>query len=101
MKIIEYFEVLGHSDTTEGRGPLIGAARFSTRAAAVEFVKSKEYSKWCVMGFQSVQDERYIKNVKLVILDSVKEFKFLQNENLKEIALSKLTREEKEVLGLA
>lgn len=101
MKKIECFKVMGNTDTTEGRGPMIVAARFSTREAAESFVKSPSYAKWCVMGIMSENDLRNIKEETIVILDSLDEMKMLAKEELKIRALAKLTSEEKLALGLS
>lgn len=99
MKIIECHEVWGHTETTEGRGPMTVAARFSTREQAEAFVKSKEYAKWCVMGYQREDDIRNIREASIVILDSASELDQLNKEKLKERALAKLTKEERAALG--
>lgn len=100
MNNVKCFEVFGHSDTTEGRGPMKVVARFSNYTAASEYVKSKEYSKWCVMGYQSPNDINNIKPATIIILDSVDELAAMTQEALKAQALAKLTQAEKEALGV-
>ena len=100
MQVIKCFEVMGHTDTTEGRGPMKVVTRFSTRDAAVEYVKSEDYSKWCVMGYRRCDDVKNIKEATLVILDSLAEMRVAEREDLKAKALAKLTRAEREALGL-
>lgn len=100
MNVINCFEVYGHTDTTEGRGPMCVVARFSNYGAAVDFVKSKVYSNWCVMGVQSKSDIENIKETKIVVMDSAGEWGDVKKEQLKAKALAKLTKEECEVLGL-
>lgn len=101
MKLINCFEVLGNTDTTEGRGPLKIVARFSTYEEAAKFVKSKAYSKWCVMGYQSgKEDLKNIRETVMIILDSVDEMVKQQNEDLKASALAKLSKLERAALGV-
>ena len=100
MQTIKCFEVMGHTDTTEGRGPMTVAARFSSRQAAEQYVKSKAYAKWCVMGYLSKDDIKKIKEVTITILDSAEELELANRENLKATALAKLSKQEREALGL-
>ena len=101
MQIIKCFEVLGNTDTTEGRGPMKVVARFTTREAATLYVKSKAYAQWCVMGCQNLQyDLNNIKEVTLTILERVDELEQMELEELKARALAKLTDKEKRALGL-
>ena len=101
MKTIKCFEVLGNTDTTEGRGPMKVVARFSTRKAAEEFVKSKIYARWCVMGYQSEKtDLTYIDEVDLIILDSIGEFEEQEKADIRARALAKLTKVERAALGV-
>lgn len=101
MQTIKCFEVLGNTDTTEGRSPMKVVARFSTREAAVTYVKSPKYAKWCVMGYLSTDDEKYnIKEATLTILDSIEDLEAAETEQIKVRALTKLTKEERDALGL-
>ncbi len=100
MKTIKCFEVLGHTDTTEGRGPMKTVARFSNYEAAEQYVKSKQYAVHCVMGYHSKDDIHNIREITISILDTVDELVMLAKENLKTTALAKLTKEEREALGI-
>lgn len=101
MQKIKCFEVMGNTDTTEGRGPMKVVARFNTREAALVYVRSKAYSQWCVMGVQSwVYDSRNIVENTILIFDSMDEMEEVRKSKLRKSALSKLTTEEKEALGL-
>lgn len=101
MKIINCFEVLGNTDTTEGRGPMKVVARFNTWVEAEKYVKSAAYSRWCVMGVQSDADVKYnIKEATVIILDTVDELSNMEREQLKASALAKLTNAEREALGI-
>mgnify|MGYP000096561501 CR=1 FL=1 len=92
MQTIKCFEVWGHTDIIEGRGPRIVVARFASLKEAKKYVMSKEYAKWCVMGYQSF--DRDIDNI------TVDELGLMEKESLKAKALAKLTMEERESLGL-
>ena len=101
MQTIKCFEVMGHTDTIEGRRPLKVVARFSNHDEAAKYVKSKAYAKWCVMGYQSEKtDLNNIQETVLTILDSVEELVAMDRENLKAQALAKLSKAEREALGL-
>ncbi len=100
MQAIKCFEVMGHTDTTEGRGPLKVVARFSTYEVAEQYVKSKAYSRWCVMGCQSADDIKKIHEATVMVLDTVGELEQMYTEEVRARALSKLSAEERKVLGL-
>ena len=101
MQTIKCFEVMGNTDTTEGRGPMKVVARFSNYGEAAKYVKSKAYARWCVMGYQiEKSDLNNIRETVLTILDSVEELVAMDRENLKAQALAKLSKAEREALGL-
>ena len=101
MQQIKCFEVSGHTDTTEGRGPMKVVARFSNYDSAVKYVKSPAYyKKWCVMGYSSNYDINYIQEATLTILDTVHEVEEMENAAIRDRAIAKLSKEEREVLGL-
>lgn len=101
MQTIKCFEVLGNTDTTEGRTPKKVVAYFSTREEAIKYVKSPAYRKWCVMGVQCNDDIVYnISEVTLTILDTASEIEQAEREQIKIRALAKLTKEERAALGL-
>lgn len=101
MQEIKCFEVMGNTDTTEGRGPMKVVARFKTRELASAYVRSKSYAQWCVMGVQNwVYDSQNIRETTIMILDSIDELEEVRKSKLRQSALSKLTAEEKEALGL-
>ena len=101
MQTIKCFEVMGNTDTTEGRGPMKVVARFSNSEAATKYVKSKAYAQWCVMGYQNEKtDLNNIREVTICILDTVEELVDMNREELKAKALAKLTKAEREALGL-
>lgn len=101
MQTVKFFEVLGNTDTTEGRGPMAVVARFSNHEDATKFVLSKTYANWCVMGYQNEKyDLNNIKENVITILDSINEYELLKVETLKQSALAKLSKAERTALGL-
>ena len=89
MQQIKCFEVSGHTDTTEGRGPMKAVARFSNYDAAVNYVKSPAYyKKWCVMGCSSSYDINYIQEATLTILESCHEVEEMEKVAIRDRALS-------------
>ena len=101
MQIIKCFEVMGNTDTTEGRGPMKLAARFSTYDAAVSYVKSPAYARYCVMGLSNWEYDRLnIKESTIIILDRVDELEQMHTEELRASAMKKLSKEEILALGL-
>ena len=101
MQTIKCFEVMGNTDTTEGRGPMKVVARFSNYDEAAKYVKSEAYARWCVMGYQSEKtDLKNIRETVLTILDTCDELELQQREELKAQGLAKLTKAEREALGL-
>lgn len=96
MQHITCFEVYGNTDITEGRGPMKVAARFSEFEEAKKYVESREYAEWCIID----DDIKNIKESIIVIFDSVDELNLLKKEQIRSRALSKLTNEEREALGL-
>ena len=101
MQSIKCFEVYGNTDTTEGRGPMKLVVRFSSYETAVQYVKSPAYAWWCVMGYQNEEyDLLNIREADIVILDSLSEFEANKKKELKAAALSKLSKEEREALGV-
>jgi subtilase family serine protease len=101
MQNIKFYSVMGHSDTTEGRGPLIVAARFSNEMSAIKFYQSNEYLRWCVMGYRgNVSPSIYVREDSITIFDSYDECQAEKIELEKKKALDKLTDREKKLLGL-
>lgn len=101
MQTIKCFEVLGHTDTTEGRGPMKVIARFSTKEEAEQYVKSKHYAKWCVWGQLNYSNDRNnIKEALIIILDNISELDAMAYEQLRQSALAKLSKQEREALGI-
>ena len=96
MQVIKCFEVLGHTD----HGPM-KVIRFSTREEAEKYFRFGVVPTLVgVLGNRSKDDVEYIKEVTLTILDSAEELTLANQEELKAKALAKLTKAEREALGL-
>lgn len=101
MQVINCWEVLGHTNTTDGMGPMKVLARFSSKEQAELYVKSKPYAKHCVQGHQDWKyDKDNIKQASLVILDNADEIVEMRRQELRNKAIAKLSDEEREALGL-
>jgi len=105
MKTVEYFEVTQNSDTTEGRGSTIGTGiTFTTEKAAIDFVVSKHYKKYSVMG-QPVERRNasyHVDKVSVIVYDDVTDYEdneeSVRLNKLKESALKKLSADEQQAL---
>lgn len=91
MKKFSVFESLVNSDLTEGRGPMKHVAYFTNRSDAERSVKG-----WGVMGVGDGE----VKQTEVVIYDSFAEYFRPKYEELRKQALRKLSREEREALGI-
>lgn len=101
----EVFIVLENADMTEGRGPMVPTGySFTTEEAAIEYCKMQQG----VMGVKNDTVVKYRSTVvindheirKIKVFENIKDIEEVQLKELKEIALSKLTNEEKSILGL-
>lgn len=87
MKIL--YAAMKCSDLTEGRGPMITIGTFWNKYDAAEAARG-----WGVMGVGDGE----VREIK--VYDSWTEFKKLELEDVRQKALSKLTDEERMVLGI-
>ena len=89
---IKSFEVWTNTDLTEGRGRQKLIGRFAFEDAAIEFAKNKG-----VMGTPAdvIWNEEVI-----TVYDSFEEIQQQKKKDLMKSIRSKLTREEREILGL-
>ncbi|MCU7501414.1 MAG: hypothetical protein HF309_19225 [Ignavibacteria bacterium] len=89
MQTITYYSV--HDVfTVDGMGPETVIGRFGSEEVAKEYAKDRgNYKK-----------DAYVTPHTLVICSSIEELAQAKKEELKQHALSKLTKEEKEILGL-
>tara|TARA_S200002703_G_scaffold127052_1_gene113653 strand:- start:3120 stop:3443 length:324 start_codon:yes stop_codon:yes gene_type:complete len=99
-----YWQVLKNSDRTEGRGPMLPTdIAFTLQASALEFVKSDHYAKqYGVMGTPG--SDYCVKEVTVFVYESMDEYNENRPERVEERkrqkALSKLSEEDRRVLGL-
>jgi hypothetical protein len=88
----ECFEAYTNSDLTEGRGHKVSIGFFTHQSDAVQAAKKRG-----VWGSDASVEKA---TVKIRIYESFDEYKNATDENIREKALSKLTDDEKRVLGL-
>ena len=103
MQTLESFDVLGHTDTNDGTGPMTVVARFRSRDAALDYIRTPEYcGMWSVQGIpvNKLYENYLVVPSNLVIYDSVEELLQHNKEDLKQRALKKLSLQEREALGL-
>src|SRR5580693_2971224 len=91
MKKIPAYEALVNSDLTEGRGPMRHVAYFTNRHDAERAVKG--------MGVMGVGDGE-VKQIEITVYESFAEYFGPKYEQLRSSALQKLSREEREALGV-
>ena len=102
MQRLDVFDVLGHTDTNDGSGPMTVVARFRNRDTALEYVRTREYiDKWAVQGHpvRSSYEGALVVQTDLIIYDSVEELVQHNKEELRQHVLKKLTAQEREALG--
>ena len=93
------YEVLANSDTVEGRGPMVGIALFTNETIAWEYANSKKG----IMGRSNNGDWRTYSggrdlDVRVRVLHSC--LTEVDNDQKRQRALQKLSREDLEILGL-
>ena len=100
MQKIKVFELTYNSDSCEGRGHTLIAARFRNKRDAETVAQDERfYKKFCVMGICDKSGHN-VREAEYTILDSAAEFFDDQNEQLRQQALRKLSAEERRALGL-
>jgi len=106
MEKIQYYVVTENTDKTEGRGISIPTnIAFKNCKDALMFVASDRYKKFAVMGCVGKQyADHYVNNVNVIVYDNIEDYdensELATKEKIRCAALSKLTDEEKEALGL-
>lgn len=102
MNAQKLFAITSNSDTTEGRGRTLIHGYCKEKAHAVQIIKDERfYKKYGVMGCPAYKAENDALEIDIIVFDNPEEFFSLHNkENLRLQALKKLTKEEKEALGL-
>ncbi len=91
MRKIPAYEALVNSDITEGRSPMRHVGYFTNRQDAERSVKG--------MGVMGVGNGE-VKQTEITVFDSFAEFFGPKYEALRNAALGKLSREEREALGV-
>lgn len=102
MHRLEAFDVLGHTDTNGGSGPMTVVARFRKRDTALEYIRTREYiDTWSVQGqpVRSIYEDSLVVQSDIIIYDSVEELVQHNTDELRRCALLKLTTQERKALG--
>lgn len=102
-KILTFYAVTKNSDSTEGRGHTIQLGHFANEGQALTCAKDKRYAKYCVMGYHDPKSAQYnVMPVHIKLYDNPEAFfAYHEKEAIRERALAKLNKEEREALGLA
>lgn len=90
-----------NSDTTEGRGPMKMLALFSDRGVAESVMLDPRFRRFNVQGIATRPDDLTYNCKEYVIYDTPEDFWDYQDGKVRQNALAKLTKEEREALGLA
>lgn len=101
MQRIKVYACTANSDTVEGRGVTIVVGYFTSRADAEKVLTDERYSKkWGPMGMPVNPRYNLQENI-LVVYDSPTEFWDKHDtEKHRRTGLAKLTKQEREALGL-
>ncbi len=93
------FVVNRNSDQTGGQGPMIPFCYTDTKELALQIISSPIfYTKY---GVQCCKEGDYlVKETELVVFSNFEEFALSEKSDAAKMALDKLTKEDKEVLGL-
>lgn len=106
MKLVEYFVIMEEIDKTEGRRGLKDTSiAFRTEEAAIRFASSYHFKQFAIMGYVNASAApTYVARRTLAILDDVDDYKAYAEKRrvaqIRDKALAKLTKKEREVLGL-
>lgn len=102
-KILTFYAVTKNSDSTEGKGYTIQLGHFANEGQALSCAKDKRYAKYCVMGVHHPDRAHHdVIPVHIKLYDNPEAF-FAHHDKLaiRERAIAKLNKEEREALGLA
>ena len=101
MQTLDLIAITSNSDTTEGRGHTIVHGYTDDPGIARAIVQDKRFAKYCVMGVQQPDDYKYYNERAVIkIFDSADEFFNNTKDEIRKRALSKLTAEDRESLGV-
>lgn len=99
MKSITYYQVYKNSDSIEGRGPSVGVVNFSKKIDAIHLTHNPEFIER--HGLYGHSAGLGVSEKSIIIFDSYEEYSDVHGkEHLRKIALAKLTKEDKKLLGL-
>ena len=99
MKTIELYAITRNMDQTEGRGPIQDLYYTTDKELALKIVGHPSfYGKYGVMGTAGGVHDVINKN--LIVLETFSDFAKIENLTKVNAALSKLTADEKTLLGL-
>ena len=102
MKTLTLYAVQKNADQTEGRGTMTDVYYTHTKDLALKIVNSPIfYKKYGVQGCSPYKNGEYdVTQKEFIVLENMEDF-FNIEKNIKvQNALSKLTDDEKEILGL-
>jgi len=102
MKTTKLYAVQKNEDQTEGRGPMTDVYYTTSKELALKIVTSPIfYGKYGVQGCPPYKGGEYdIKEKEFTILENLEDFFNIENNLKIKNALSKLSEEEKQILGL-
>lgn len=93
------FVVNRNSDQTEGRAPLVPFCYTDTKELALQIINSPIfYQKYGVQGCK--EGDYLVKEIDLAIFSNFEEFVLSEKSEAAKKALAKLTKADKEALGL-
>lgn len=102
MKTLKLWACQANRDQTEGRGPMYDVCYASTKDTAIKIVTNPTfYKNYGVMGCAPFDGGKYdVVEREMVVYDNIGEYlEGIKNQAV-QTALNKLTKEEKELLGL-
>jgi len=102
MSTLDLYAITYNSDGTEGRGREIILGYAHTKEIAEAIVSNPRFARYCVMGVHNPESCRKynVHRASVEIFETADGPWAEENEILRKAALSKLTQEEKEALGL-
>jgi len=99
----EMFAITYNADQTEGRGHEITLGYTQTQELAEAIVADPRFKRYCVMGFHNPADciKYNVRPKSVLIFEAIDDPYNLEKQKLRERALAKLSKEERQALGLA
>lgn len=99
----EMFAITYNADLTEGRGHELILGYTKTLELAEAIVSDPRFGHYCVMGFHDPKDciKYNVRPKSVLIFEAVDDPYNLEKQKLRDSALAKLSKEERQALGLA